>query len=66
MNFYYDPILGLQYNLLSGFFIINIDAIPKLNGEDWLKLFEETCVFPTDPSSHNSVEYIFKITDYRL
>jgi hypothetical protein len=66
MNYYYDPILGLQYNFLPDFFIINIDAIPKLNNEDWLKLLEETCVFPTEPFPGNSVEYIFKITDYRL
>lgn len=66
MNFYYDPILGLQYNLLPGFFTINIDAFQKLDAEYLIKLIKETGIFPTESFPGNSVEYIFEITDYKL
>jgi hypothetical protein len=66
MNFYYDPILGLQYNLLPGFFTINIDVFQKLDAEYLIKFIEETGVFPTESFPGKGVEYIFEITNYRL
>lgn len=66
MNFYYDPILGLQYTLLTDFFTIDIDAIPKLDIEYWLKFIKETGVLPIDSTSSQYIEYNIKITDYKL
>jgi hypothetical protein len=63
MNYYYDPILGLQYTLLEGFFIINIDAIPI---DYWLKILKETNISYTDSFPDRGVEYFFNITDYKL
>jgi hypothetical protein len=66
MNYYYDPILGLQYTSLEGFFTIDIDAIPKADIDYLLNFLEKTSIHYTDSFSDRGVEYFFKITDYKL
>ena len=39
LNYYYDPILGLQYTYLGGFISIDIDSIPELPTDIILKMF---------------------------
>lgn len=43
MNFYYDPILGLQYTYLGDLFLIDIEAIPVSDSrvEEWIKKFSQ-------------------------
>lgn len=62
MNYYYHPILGLQYTNIGDYFIIDIANIPQEFDVDyWLKhLFEKGVKF-TD-----SVEKVLKITGYNL
>jgi hypothetical protein len=70
MNFYYDPILGLQYTYLGDIFLIDIDAIPVLDFtiEDWIKHMWRVgiqLVDTTEPK-YPIIERVLNITDYRL
>ena len=67
MNFYYDPILGLQYNNIHIIFIIDISAIPKnFNIEEfvqeWLK---QPCNLIFEKPK-TEITYLEKITQYFL
>lgn len=69
MNFYYDPILGLQYTYLGDLFLINIDSIPQnfeFDAEQWIKYIRETGVQPITPSEYPIIERVLNITEYRL
>lgn len=56
INFYYDPILGLQYNNLGEFFTIDLECLPqdtKFDSELWLKHIREVGLIPL----HNSKDF---------
>lgn len=45
MDFYYDPILGLQYTNLGEFFTIDLECLPqdiKFDTKLWMKYIRET------------------------
>lgn len=67
MNFYYDPVLGLQYNSIRTIYIIDISVIPKnFNIEkfiqEWLKQSCKLTFEKTEPE----IIYLEKITQYFL
>jgi hypothetical protein len=64
MNFYYDPILGLQYNYLGEYLIIDVACIPEETIENIIKLMRKTGIMPLDASPQ--VEFIPNITNYKL
>ena len=69
MNYYYDPILGLQYTHLGNLFLIDIDALPKnfeFNAERWVKYIREMGVQPITQSEIPIVEQVLNITEYRI
>ncbi len=66
MNFYYDPILGLQYTYLGDLFLINIDAVPQLDVKKWTELIRQTGMYPIVPTEHPIIERVLNITEYRL
>jgi hypothetical protein len=64
MNFYYDPILGLQYTCLGAIFEIDIATIPEeYTFEDYAKIckryYEQGFIF-------GNVNTWMNITDYNL
>ena len=66
MNFYYDPILGLQYDYLGDFFIVDIASIPEVSAEKMLKLFDEMGIMIVDSSPKMDIQVIGNITEYKL
>jgi hypothetical protein len=64
MNFYYDPILGLQYDYLGDLFTININYIPEETIEKMIELFKQIGIMPLDMSPQ--IEKIVNITNYKL
>ena len=69
MNFYYDPILGLQYDYLGDILQFDLISIPKdLNVnkfiEDWKHLSSQIGIQPLE--LYPWVERILKITNYKL
>jgi len=65
MNFYYDPILGLQYDYLGHYIIMDIEELPK--DIDFSLLFEimsEQGISIVE--SLPSYENYCKITNYQL
>lgn len=60
MNFYYDPILGLQYTYLGNLFLIDIAMLPQnFDIEENIKLLVESIKKPY-------IERVLNITEYRL
>ena len=66
MNFYYDPILGLQYDYLGDFYRINFINLPEVNIEDMLKLLSEMGVMVVDSSPKVEIEQVLNITEYKI
>lgn len=69
MNFYYDPILGLQYDCLGDYCIIDIEMLPqniKFDIEEWMKYLKDIKVQLYDTVRSTPIEKILKITDYKL
>jgi hypothetical protein len=69
LNYYYDPILGLQYDYLGELFIIDLECIPqdfKFDTEQWIKYMKQDRVKIFDFSPQSYCEIIGKITNYRL
>lgn len=66
MNFYYDPILGLQYTYLGDLFIIDVDALPQFDVEYWMNFLKQTGLILIDPTEQPAIEQILNITEYRL
>jgi len=69
MNFYYDPILGLQYTNLHPTIILDIAVIPKdLDIKQFLKEWQESynLFWDTEINYYPQIEVIGNITEYRL
>lgn len=69
MNFYYDPILGLQYNYLGDLFLIDIEMIPqnyKFDAEKWIKYMREIGIQKVESYKSPIIETILNITNYKL
>lgn len=67
LNYYYDPILGLQYTYLGGLISIDIDSIPELPTDIILKMFMEQGVqFLERSGAIYSEINLEEITDYQL
>jgi hypothetical protein len=69
MNYYYDPILGLQYDYLGELFLIDIDMLPQdteFNIEYWIKYINQTGVMLLDSVSSPIIERVLNITNYKL
>jgi hypothetical protein len=67
MNFYYDPILGLQYDYLEELFSIDLIWIPKdLNLEEFIKEWRRFASLSIMPIQYSSVEIIGQITECKL
>jgi hypothetical protein len=69
MNFYYDPILGLQYDYLGGIIIFDIAQIPKDFDvlqyiEEWKNSYE-LCWY-SGINCYPQLEVIPNITNYKL
>lgn len=69
MNFYYDPILGLQYIYLGGLFIFDLKNLPKDIDvekflEDWKYHSSQIGIQPLEP--YHNVEIVGQITEYKL
>ena len=66
MNFYYDPILGLQYNNLGDYILLDLKVIPE---DITVEKFLEECKFmhsQIEIQFYSCVEPILKITNYKL
>ena len=69
MNFYYDPILGLQYDYLGELFIIDLNCIPQnieFDIEMWMKYIKQIGIQILESCSEPYVEIIPQITQYKL
>jgi len=69
LNYYYHPILGLQYDYLGELFLIDIECIPqniKFDTEQWIRYLKETRVQLMDACSTPCFEIVGKITNYKL
>jgi hypothetical protein len=66
MNFYYDPILGLQYTYLGDLFLIDVDALPSFDVEQWMKYMRQTGLQIVESGTSPIIERILNITEYRL
>lgn len=62
MNFYYDPILGLQYTYLGDLFLIDVDALPQVSEEVILKYIRQAGIYQNNPT----IERILNITNYKI
>ena len=67
MNFYYDTILGLQYNYLGEIFIFDLKSLPKDMSvekflEDWRYWSNQMGIQPLEV--YHNVETVGQITDY--
>jgi hypothetical protein len=66
MNFYYDPILGLEYDCLENLILLDIEVLPenfKFDLEYWLKHVNEIGVYLVDKSITPPIE---NITTFKL
>ena len=60
MNFYYDPILGLQYTYLGDIFLIDVVMLPQdFDTEDKIKLLIDSIKKPY-------IERVLNITEYKI
>ena len=69
LNYYYDPILGLQYTYLGEMIILDIESIPediKFDVDQWIKYLKETKLYLLEYTSTPAFEIVGKITDYQL
>lgn len=67
MNFYYNPILGLQYNYLGEIIIFDLKNLPEDMCvekflEDWRYWSNQMGILPLE--LYSSVEIIGQITEY--
>lgn len=69
MNFYYDPILGLQYDFIGCGFAIDIDSIPKeFTAIQYLSILKEKSLdfIGSGYFFNKGVQVIWFITNYKL
>ena len=69
MNYYYDPILGLQYDYIDDLFLLYFETIPiieKFDVEKWIKYLSSTGVYLLECKPNSSIQRIVNITGYKL
>lgn len=68
MNFYYDPILGLQLTLGTSFFVLDLDAIPKnYTAKDFLQIISQKGIAFIDCGEKlGGVDVVANITSHQL
>jgi hypothetical protein len=69
MNFYYDPILGLQYDYLGEIIQFDVESLPEdLNIQHFLEEWRRTYNIYLDAGIriYPEVEIIGSITNYKL
>lgn len=67
MNFYYDPILGLQYDYLGTFISLDISSVPNIPSEIVLEMFMKQGVTFLDKVKATYFEHdLQEITQYKL
>ena len=68
MNYYYHPILGLQYDYLGNLFLIDINCIPEsdFDVEKWMYYIRNIGVQVVEPSYEPYTKVVGQITNYRL
>lgn len=64
LNYYYDPILGLQYTNLSEVVLLDLSSIPELPTDLVLKMFMEQGVQNIEAVYH--IVNFEQITDYQI
>lgn len=65
MNYYYHPLLGLQYDFLGNWIVLDLEGLPntlKFDVELWKKYVNQTGISLLVPKA----EELVKITDYML
>jgi hypothetical protein len=69
MNFYYDPILGLQYDFLGVTIMFDINSLPKdFKAEEFLEKWKQSnnIYLDTGINPYPQIEIIGNITNYKL
>ena len=69
MNFYYDPILGLQYTFLGALFTIDLKCVPKdvkFDTEMWMKYIKQMGISILEPQIEPCTDIIGQITQYKI
>jgi hypothetical protein len=71
MNFYYDTILGLQYDYIEPFFSIDLTVIPQkfdFDTEHWTEYLKniDLRMVNENTTSLPGIEKVSFITDYKL
>ena len=67
MNFYYDPILGLQYDYLGTFISLDISSVPNIPSEILLEMFMKQGEAFLDKAKVAYFEHnLQEITEYKL
>lgn len=69
LNFYYDPILGLQYTYSEVLILFDIESIPNtidFDTEQWIRFLKETEVQILNVSQTPNFSVIGQITEYKL
>jgi hypothetical protein len=69
MNFYYDPILGLQYDFLGVNIMVDINSLPEdFKAEEFLEKWKQSYAVYLDTwtNVYPQVEIIGNITNYKL
>ena len=64
MNFYYDPIKGLQYNFFEPNVWMDIGEVPKISTKEAIKLMHQRGVLLVNSSNKAIVETLYRITNY--
>jgi hypothetical protein len=63
MNFYYDPIRGLQYTNLGELFLIDLNVIPNdFNVEKFIKEWQKWATFNWIPLKESQIRTVGRIT----
>ena len=67
MNYYYHPILGLQYDYLGELFIIDLANIPKdFTLDEFIKEWRRFESMSIMPIQYSSIEVVGQITQYKI
>mgnify|MGYP001195806045 CR=1 FL=1 len=64
MNFYYDTILGLQYDYIEDLIIVDLECLPEISVEEWLEKLKDISILPS--TFLNCMQIIPEITNYKL
>lgn len=69
MNYYYDPVLGLQYDYLGETFLIDIETLPpdiKFDTKYWIDYINSIGLQIMESSGVPDIQIIPNITSYKL